>query len=165
MKEKYIKNILESDSLLRKMFNVIWEERELNGEPERKHPDWDKAEAAYNRIFDGTSKDCYSDLWEVINCYAETYFIVGFKQGLETVTTLFPLVGQTIEPNANEEQLEALKDSIRKLRELDPSKEEFIQQIALKTEGFTLIKQNACIRITDTLNEMIANYEAEGSEE
>ena len=95
----------------------------------------------------------------------ETYFIVGFKQGLETATTLLPLVGQTIEPNADAEQLEALKSTIRKLREIDPTKEEFIQQIANKTEGFTLIKKNACTKLIDTLDEMIANYKTDSSEE
>ena len=165
MKEKYINEILESDSLLHKMFNVIWEERQVNAEPERQHPDWEKADAAFNRICDGVSEDFYSDLCTILYCYTETYFIVGFKQGLETFTTLLPLTKQNAESNADELQINALKAALRNLREIDPSKEEFIQQIALKTEGFTVIKKSACDRIIDTINEIIQNYTSENAGE
>lgn len=54
-----------------------------------------------------------------------------------------------------------MKAALRNLREIDPYKEEFIQQIALKTEGFTVIKKSACDRIIDTINEIIQNYPSE----
>lgn len=65
------------------------------------------------------------------------------------------------EANADELQINALKTALRNLREIDPSKEEFIQQIALKTEGFTVIKKSACEQLILTIGEMIENYNIE----
>ena len=65
------------------------------------------------------------------------------------------------EANADELQINALKAALRNLREIDPSKEEFIQQIALKTEGFTVIKKSACEQLILTIGEMIENYNIE----
>lgn len=65
------------------------------------------------------------------------------------------------EANADELQITALKTALRNLREIDPSKEEFIQQIALKTEGFTVIKKSACEQLILTIGEMIENYNIE----
>lgn len=42
--------------------------------------------------------DVSSDLCTVLYCYTETYFIMGFKQGLETFTTLLPLTKQNAAP-------------------------------------------------------------------
>ena len=65
------------------------------------------------------------------------------------------------EANADELQITALKNALRDLRAIDPSKEEFIQQIALKTEGFTVIKKSACEQLILTIGEMIENYNIE----
>ena len=65
------------------------------------------------------------------------------------------------EANADELQINALKAALRNLREIDPSKEESIQQIALKTEGFTVIKKSACEQLILTIGEMIKNYNIE----
>lgn len=59
---------------------------------------------------------------------------------------------------ADELQKSALKAALKKLKELDPSKEEFIQTIAIKTEKFTSIKKAACEKLILTVNEMIENY-------
>ena len=66
---------------------------------------------------------------------------------------------------ADELQKSALKAALKKLREIDPSKEEFIQKIAIKTERFTKIKKSACEQLILTVNEMIENYGIEAEEE
>ena len=58
-------------------------------------------------------------------------------------------------------QKSALKAALKKLKEIDPSKEEFIQKIAIKTEKFTSIKKAACEQLILTVNEMIENYGVE----
>ena len=60
--------------------------------------------------------------------------------------------------NADELQIKALKDALKRLREVDPSQEEFIQTIALKTEGFTKISRAACETLILKVQEMQENY-------
>lgn len=59
---------------------------------------------------------------------------------------------------ADDLQKSALKAALKKLKEIDPSKEEFIQKIAIKTEKFTSIKKAACEQLILTVNEMIEDY-------
>jgi len=59
---------------------------------------------------------------------------------------------------ADDLQKSALKAALKKLKEIDPSKEEFIQKIAIKTDKFTSIKKAACEQLILTVNEMIENY-------
>lgn len=59
---------------------------------------------------------------------------------------------------ADDLQKTALKAALKKLKEIDPSKEEFIQKIAVKTNKFTSIKKAACEQLILTVNEMIDNY-------
>lgn len=59
---------------------------------------------------------------------------------------------------ADDLQKSALKAALKKLKEIDPSKEEFIQKIAIKTEKFTSIKKAACEQLILTVNEMVENY-------
>lgn len=66
---------------------------------------------------------------------------------------------------ADDLQKSALKAALKKLKEIDPSKEEFIQKIAIKTEKFTKIKKSACEQLILTVNEMIENYGVEEEEE
>ena len=65
---------------------------------------------------------------------------------------------------ADDLQKSALKAALKKLKEIDPSKDEFIQKIAIKTEKFTSIKKAACEQLILTVNEMIENYGIEGVE-
>lgn len=65
------------------------------------------------------------------------------------------------EGNADELQLKALKAVLAKLRELDPEKDSFIQEIALKTEGFTKIKKSACEKLIEDTGELIKLYGGE----
>lgn len=62
---------------------------------------------------------------------------------------------------ADDLQKSALKAALKKLKEIDPSKEEFIRKIAIKTEKFTSIKKAACEQLILTVNEMIENYGVE----
>ena len=66
---------------------------------------------------------------------------------------------------ADDLQKSALKAALKKLKEIDPSEEEFIQKIAIKTEKFTKIKKSACEQLILTVNEMIENYGIEEEEE
>lgn len=59
------------------------------------------------------------------------------------------------EGNADETQLKALKMALAKLRELDSTKEEFIQELALKTEGFTKINKSACEQLIINIGMLI----------
>lgn len=61
---------------------------------------------------------------------------------------------------ANEMQIKALKESLKKLREVAPDQESFIQEIALKTNGFTDIKKKACETLIVQISEMIEAYNA-----
>ena len=60
--------------------------------------------------------------------------------------------------NASETQIRQLKDLLIKLRETDPSKEEMIVEIAIQTQGFTVISKADCetlvIKIGEMLNEV-----------
>ena len=59
--------------------------------------------------------------------------------------------------NASETQIRQLKDLLIKLKEKDPNKEEMIAQIAVQTQGFTVISKADCetlvIKIGEMLNE------------
>lgn len=59
---------------------------------------------------------------------------------------------------ADELQIKALKAALKKLKEIDPSQEEFIQQIAVKTDSFTKIAKGACETLVLKIGEMIENY-------
>lgn len=62
------------------------------------------------------------------------------------------------EGEADELQKTALKAALKKLKEIDPSKEEFIQKIVIKTERFASIKKAACEQLILIVNEMIESY-------
>ena len=51
------------------------------------------------------------------------------------------------EGNASELQIKQLKNLLKKLREADPSQEEWISQIALETKGFTEISKAKCEKL------------------
>lgn len=61
---------------------------------------------------------------------------------------------------ANEMQIKALKESLKKLREVAPDQESLIQAIDLKTNGFTDIKKKACETLIVQISEMIEAYNA-----
>lgn len=59
---------------------------------------------------------------------------------------------------ASEEQLAELKAYCKELLEKDESQEDFIQQIAMKTDGFTTITASACKALNENLAEILAQY-------
>lgn len=58
-------------------------------------------------------------------------------------------------------QIKGLKAVLKKLREADPSKEDMIANIAVQTEGFTVISKSDCEELINRINEMLG----EGGEE
>lgn len=59
---------------------------------------------------------------------------------------------------ADELQINALKAACKSLMELDKDKEDFVQEIAMKTEGMTKISRTACEEVVKKINAMIAEY-------
>ena len=59
---------------------------------------------------------------------------------------------------ASEEQINELKAYCKELLDKDETQEEFIQQIAMKTDGFTTITASACAALNQNLAEILAQY-------
>ena len=59
---------------------------------------------------------------------------------------------------ASEEQVSNLKTLCKELMDKDETQEDFVQQIAMKTDGFTNITASACTALCDNLTEIIAQY-------
>lgn len=64
----------------------------------------------------------------------------------------------SVKSQAGELQIKALKAALQKLKSIDPSKEEFIQKIVIKTDKFSKISVEACEGLILKINEMIENY-------
>ena len=61
--------------------------------------------------------------------------------------------------NADEAAIADLKTNLKKLMELDPEQEEFVQSVAVKTESFKKITKSQCAALIEGIKEMIAAYE------
>ena len=61
--------------------------------------------------------------------------------------------------NASDIQIKQLKDLLKKLREIDPSQDKFIEQIALETKAFTVISKAKCEKLTKAVGEMLNKEE------
>ena len=64
----------------------------------------------------------------------------------------------TAEEPATMQDIDALKTCCKKLLALDENQEDFVQTIAMKTNGFTEISKSACIALCNNLVEMIQAY-------
>lgn len=62
--------------------------------------------------------------------------------------------------SASEDSVGQLKELLKKLLSLDADQEEFVQTIALKTEGFSKITQDQCNELANGVNEMLTAYAA-----
>ena len=62
---------------------------------------------------------------------------------------------------ASEEQIANLKTSLKKLMELDPDQESFVQSVAVKTEGFTKITADVCDQLIAGVADMLTAYETQ----
>jgi hypothetical protein len=60
-----------------------------------------------------------------------------------------------VNEDATPDQIRELKDICKELLKKDPTQEELIQNIALKTNGFTTIKANACAELIENIRGMI----------
>ena len=58
--------------------------------------------------------------------------------------------------NATELQIKGLKSALVKLREADPSKEDFITNIALETNGFTTISKADCEELVKLVTSLLS---------
>ena len=65
------------------------------------------------------------------------------------------------EAQASEDQVDTLKALLKKLMETDPEQEEFVQEVAMKTNSFTEIKATACDALIENLADMITAYTTE----
>ena len=52
-------------------------------------------------------------------------------------------------------QIKALKEALKKLKELDPGQEEFVQGVALKTKGLTNISKDVCEALINKVSDAI----------
>lgn len=59
------------------------------------------------------------------------------------------------EGNASELQIKQMKELLKKLREIDPSKEEWIAQIAVDTQGFKVITKAECETLVKEINDAL----------
>lgn len=59
---------------------------------------------------------------------------------------------------ADEKQVAELKSLCKELMEKDETQEDFVQQIAMKTDGFAKITASACAALCQNLEEIIAQY-------
>lgn len=57
--------------------------------------------------------------------------------------------------NATELQIKGLKNVLKKLKEADPSKEDVIAQIAVQTQGFTVISKSDCESLIERITDML----------
>lgn len=70
-----------------------------------------------------------------------------------------PLTLTSGDSNATELQIKQMKELLKKLRETDPSKEEWIAQIAVDTKGFTVITKANCEQLIKEINEVLKGGE------
>lgn len=59
---------------------------------------------------------------------------------------------------ASEEQVATLKSLCKDLMDKDEAQEEFVQQIAMKTDGFTNITASVCTALCENLTAVLAEY-------
>ena len=57
--------------------------------------------------------------------------------------------------NATDLQIKQMKDLLKKLRDADPSKEEWIAQLAVETKGFTVISKADCEKLVKDINAIL----------
>lgn len=66
---------------------------------------------------------------------------------------------------ATKEQVGTLKGLLKKLLDIDAEQEQFVQTIAMKTEGFSKIEADKCDALIEGVNDMLAGYEMKAAKE
>ena len=56
------------------------------------------------------------------------------------------------------EQVSTLKSLLKKLMDIDAEQEQFVQTIAMKTEGFSKIEADKCDALIEGVNNMLACF-------
>ena len=67
------------------------------------------------------------------------------------------LTGEENAP-ATEEEVKALKNILKELLNVDPAQEEFVNDIAVKTEGFKVINKGQCSALIEGVTAMLNEY-------
>lgn len=65
---------------------------------------------------------------------------------------------------ADDMQLDVLKEALKILLDTDPEQEEFVQGLMLKTDGLKKITKEQCETLITAIGDMLANYEEEKTE-
>ena len=60
---------------------------------------------------------------------------------------------------ATEEDVAAVKAALKRLMTADPEQEDFVQEVAMKTNGFTTMTHDQCWNLINGINEILKNYE------
>ena len=66
---------------------------------------------------------------------------------------------------ATKEQISTLKGLLKKLMDIAAEQEQFVQTIAMKTEGFSKIEADKCDALIEGVNNMLAGYEMKTAKE
>ena len=61
----------------------------------------------------------------------------------------------------SQEQVSTLKGLLKKLMDIDAEQEQFVQTIAMKTEGFSKIEADKCDALIEGVNNMLAAYDTQ----
>ena len=56
-------------------------------------------------------------------------------------------------------QINALKEACNTLLDKDPDQEEFVQQLAVESEGFTNLTKDQCETLIKGISEILTKYE------
>ena len=64
---------------------------------------------------------------------------------------------------ATKEQVSTLKSLLKKLMDIDAEQEQFVQTVAMKTEGFSKIEADKCDALIEGVNNMLAGYETKAN--
>lgn len=79
----------DGKSTLRQMYTLLCDNMKQGEEPERLHPDFDKVQETIDSFYKLGNNGTSCDIYDIINCYAESYYIEGLKQGAALTHQLF----------------------------------------------------------------------------
>ncbi len=162
MKEIYAEKVMKNDGLFRSLFEIVWNNR-TNEEPEAFHPDYIEMKKAMERVINSTDEETSADLWNIIRCFAETYYLMGLREGANMIHSLFPIAtaynNSFGSNNASPTEIGHLQVLLKRLVELDPTKKEFVDTIIEKTSNYTDLNKKACFSLSETVEAMIKNIE------
>lgn len=162
MKEIYAQRIIKDDGLFRALFEIVWNNRK-NEEPETFHPDYIETKRAMERVLNSEAEESQADLWRIIRCFSETYYLMGLREGANMIHTLLPTMNVYNDSfgsnNASPAEIGQLQFLLKQLVELDPAKKELVDRIEEKTSNYTNLSKKACSSLSEAVDAMIKNIE------